>query len=297
MVLTFINELELIRIAFKKHLGLTTWIHINASMVSPEIWIYKYNSDMHEWYYAGNLTYFKNVDIYDSNSFALHIKALIKQYSINIDMLPKINTKQLELSDKKYSLDDKPTMFNEDVLKDVFLSSFPKHDNELITMNTLETASYLHINNYPSWFVDEVCRRQLTYQTIRGLLNVIDMIRHIIIVDRNDNKELLERACRIALRYKHKPKSKPFWNMIMNSIYVKLALTSTFGNNTTVKQRKMLTRNAVEMLIAADRKLSIGDCFRKLNTRSCNDDNDDGVDKFEIIYNLCDILNSKLTTN
>ena len=295
MVLTFIDELELIRIAFKKQLGLTTWIHINASTMSPEIWIYKYNSDMHEWYYAGNLTYFKNVSgIYDSSTFALHIKALIKQYSIIADTLLKINTKQLELSDMKYSPDDKPSVFDEDVLKDVFLSSFPRHDNEFIIMNTLETASYLHINNYPSWFVDEVCRRQLTYQTIRGLLNVIDMIRHIIIVDRNDNKELLERACRIALRYKHKPKSKPFWNMIMNSIYVKLALTSTFGNNTTVRQRKMLTRNAVEMLIAADRKLSIGDCFRKLNTRSCNDD---GVDKFEIIYNLCDILNSKLTAN
>jgi hypothetical protein len=185
--------------------------------------------------------------------------------------------------------------FDENTLKRVFLTSLPKKDSELRMMNTLKTASYLHYNDYPYWFVDEVCRRQLTYETIRGLLNVVDMIKHMIIIDQNENKDLLERACRIALRYKHKPKSKPFWSMIMSSNYVKFALTSTFGDNMTVKQRKTLTHNAVEMLIATNYKTTIGDCFRRLNTRSCVNSHDEDVDKFEIIYNLCDILNDKLT--
>lgn len=303
MVLTFTDELKLIRITFKKHLGLTTWIHIDPATNSPEIWIYKYNSDKHEWYYAGNLTYFKNLGVYDCSIFAAYIRSLIGSPYDILAMFnlpeeitnnnPNTISEQSHLLDIDLTTDDK-CVLHKDNMRDVFMSSRPNNDDDLLLMNTLDTASYLHYSSYPSWFVDEVCRRQLTYRTIRGLLNVVDMIKHIILVDRNENNELLERACRIALRYKHKPKSKPFWNMVMNSNYVKIALTTTFGQNTTVKQRKMLTRNAVEMLIAADHRLSIGDCFKKLNTRSCvENDNDENNLKFEIIYSLCNVLDAK----
>lgn len=303
MVLTFTDELKRIRLAFKKHLSLTTWIHIDPTTNSPEIWIYKYNSDKHKWYYAGNLTYFKNLGVYDSSTFATYIRSLIVQHVHEMFNLPEeiTNNNPNTISEKSHLLDidlttDDKLSIHKDNMRDVFMSSRPNNADDLLLMNTLDTASYLHYSGYPSWFVDEVCRRQLTYRTIRGLLNVVDMIKHIILVDRNENNELLERACRIALRYKHKPKSKPFWNMVMNSNYVKIALTTTFGKNTTVKQRKMLTRNAVEMLIAADHRMSIGDCFKKLNTRSCvKNDNDENNLKFEIIYGLCNVLDAKLT--
>ena len=302
MVLTFTDELKRIRLAFKKHLGLTTWIHIDPSTNSSEIWIYKYNSDKHKWYYAGNLTYIKNLGVYDCNTFATYIRSLIVQHVHEMFNLPEeiTNNNPNTISEQSHLLDidltiDNKRVLHKDNMRDVFTSPRPINDDDLLLMNTLDTASYLHYNDYPSWFVDEVCRRQLTYRMIRGLLNVVDMIKHIIIVDRNENNELLERACRIALRYKHKPKSKPFWNMIMNSNYVKIALTTTFGQNTTVKQRKMLTRNAVEMLIAADHRMSIGDCFKKLNTRSCVENDNDNDLKFEIIYGLCNVLDAKLT--
>lgn len=304
MVLTFTDELKRIRITFKKHLGLTTWIHIDPSTNSPEIWIYKYNSDKHKWYYAGNLTYFKNLGVYDCNMFATYIRSLIgSPYDIlaMINLPGEItNNNQNSISEKSHLLDidlttDNKLSIHKDNMRDVFMSTRPIDDEDLLLMNTLDTASYLHYSGYPSWFVDEVCRRQLTYRMIRGLLNVVDMIKHIILVDKNENNELLERACRIALRYKYKPKSKPFWNMVMNSNYVKIALTTTFGKNTTVKQRKMLTHNAVEMLIATDHRMSIGDCFKKLNTRSCVENDDDNDLKFEIIYGLCNVLDAKLT--
>lgn len=302
MVLTFTDELKLIRMAFKKHLGLTTWIHIDNVTLSPEIWIYKYDTDRHEWYYAGNLTYFKNLGVYDCNIFATYIRSLIGSPYDVLAMfnLPEeiTNNNPNSISEQSHLLDidlatDNKCVLHKDNLRDVFMSTRLVNDDDLLLMNTLDTASYLHYNNYPSWFVDDVCRRQLTYQMIRGLLNVVDMIKHIILVDKNENNELLERACRIALRYKHKPKSKPFWNMIMNSSYIKLGLTTTFGNNTTVKQRKMLTRNAVEMLIVADHRLSIGDCFKKLNTRSCVENDNENDLKFEIIYSLCNVLDAK----
>lgn len=302
MVLTFTDELKLIRLAFKKQLGLTTWIHIDPSTNSSEIWIYKYNSDKHKWYYAGNLTYFKNLGVYDCNVFATYIRSLIGSPYDILAMFnlpeeitnnnPNTINEQAHLLDIDLTIDNK-CVLHKDNMRDVFMSTRPIKDDDLLLMNTLDTASYLHYSGYPSWFVDDVCRRQLTYRMIRGLLNVVDMIKHIILVDRNENNELLERACRIALRYKHKPKSKRFWNMVMNSNYVKIALTTTFGKNTTVKQRKMLTRNAVEMLIVADYRLSIGDCFKKLNTRSCVENDNDNDLKFEIIYGLCNVLDAK----
>ena len=208
MVLTFTDELKRIRLAFKKHLGLTTWIHIDPSTNSPEIWIYKYNSDKHEWYYTGNLTYFKNLGVYDCSIFATYIRSLI---GLPYDVLAMFNlpeeitnnnqnsiSEQSHLLDIDLTIDDK-CVLHKDNMRDVFMSTRPTKDDDLLLMNTLDTASYLHYNDYPSWFVDEVCRRQLTYRMIRGLLNVVDMIKHIILVDRNENNELLERACRIAL--------------------------------------------------------------------------------------------------
>ena len=196
MVLTFTDELKRIRLAFKKHLGLTTWIHIDPSTNSPEIWIYKYNSDRHEWYYAGNLTYFKNLGVYDCSIFATYIRSLIGSPYDILAMFnlpeeitnnnPNTISEQSHLLDIDLTTDDKLSI-HKDNMKDIFMSTRPINDDDLLLMNTLDTASYLHYSGYPSWFVDDVCRRQLTYRMIRGLLNVVDMIKHIILVDRNEN--------------------------------------------------------------------------------------------------------------